>query len=137
MTEIRTPEDRETLDRRDVQRRIDLTLKSVARYIDRTARPGERQSIIAALAEAQEYVAILAARQPAPSAEDRERCGVCDRDGGQHWYDHFPAARQPAPTVSAQTCTFCDEPRDDLSVGSDGTTTACQDCAAEGEVPRG
>ena len=39
---------------------------------------------------------------PAPPAEGRERCGVCDRDGGQHWYDHFPAARQPAPVVSAE-----------------------------------
>ena len=37
---------------------------------------------------------------PAPPAEDRERCGVCDRDGGQHWYDHSPAARQPAPSFT-------------------------------------
>lgn len=53
----------EAVDRREVQRRIDLTLKSVARFADRTAKtPGERQSIIAALADAQDDVALLAAR---------------------------------------------------------------------------
>lgn len=36
----------------------------------------------------------------------------------------------------SNTCTFCTETRDDLSIGSDGITTACADCIAEGEVTR-
>lgn len=31
------------------------------------------------------------------------------------------------------TCTFCQRQRDDLSVGSDGTTTACGDCRGEAD----
>jgi hypothetical protein len=58
----------EVADREAVQRRIDLTLKNVARFADLAAKtPGERQSIIAALAEAQEDVALLAARGTAPT----------------------------------------------------------------------
>jgi|GEM_PF-1441671 len=57
----------EAVDREAVQRRIDLTLKSVARFVNRTAKtPGERQSIVAALADAQADVALLAARGDAP-----------------------------------------------------------------------
>lgn len=39
-------------------------------------------------------------------------------------------------TMRTTTCTFCDEDRDDLTIGSDGTTTACADCIAEGEATR-
>lgn len=34
-------------------------------------------------------------------------------------------------------CTFCEQERDDLSIGSDGLTKACQDCIGSGEVSRG
>lgn len=32
------------------------------------------------------------------------------------------------------TCSFCEEQSDELSLGSDGETTACVDCMAEGEA---
>lgn len=31
------------------------------------------------------------------------------------------------------TCTFCNEPSDELSTGSDGVTLACADCQAEAD----
>lgn len=30
-------------------------------------------------------------------------------------------------------CSFCEEQSDELTLGSDGETTACADCMAEGE----
>ena len=96
---------------------------------------------------------------PAPSADDREALARdarslqaarynCDcQNGGVdaasidadylhaigRRIERVLAARQVAP-VDAEACTFCEQARDDLSIGSDGTTRACQDCIAEGEV---
>ena len=42
-----------------------------------------------------------------------------------------------ARRTTADACTFCGERRDDLTIGSDGTTRACADCLADGEVSRG
>lgn len=41
------------------------------------------------------------------------------------------------PLGTRVVCTFCEQPRSDLSIGSDGTTRACADCMADGEVSRG
>jgi hypothetical protein len=78
------------------------------------------------------------------------RCDYCRRlahDPTERWCEHHESPGScpvygcahhstdldPTPKENTMTCTFCNEPSDDLSTGSDGKTRACPDCIASAD----